>query len=324
MTHGRAGRVSIRVVRSARVLALVLVLAGLAATAAQAAVPAATTGAARNITQASARLLGTVDANQEPTNWYVEYGTTLSYGLRTPDQGPITGNNPQQVGADVSGLAPGTQYYYRLVAVNASGTASGRNRTFRTPAAVALTANRNPVDFGQSISFSGGLSGTGVGGVRVILEQNLYPFTGFAEVASGTTDVNGRFAFLHAPVAHAAYRVSTASGNPPARSASILALVRNKVTIRPSTSRPRRGRSVTFSGTVAPAQIGHIVYVQRLGRRGWRTVARGTLAATTSPLIASYSARLRRPVTGVYRAYIPMKLAHLAGTSSSRRVRVRG
>src|SRR5687767_84948 len=100
-----------------RVLLLVVLGAGLVTAAvAQAAQPAANTRAAANVTQTSARLQGTVDPNNEPTTWYFEYGTTTTYGTRTPDQGPLNGGTGQQVGFDVSGLQPGTEYHFRLVA----------------------------------------------------------------------------------------------------------------------------------------------------------------------------------------------------------------
>lgn len=291
------------------------------AAAVEAAVPGANTRAAANVTQSGARLQGTVDPNNEPTTWYFEYGTTTGYGTRIADQGPLTGGAPQDVAFDIGGLAPGTTYHYRVVAVNPSGSRTGRDREFTTPAAVSLAANRNPVSFGDAINFSGGLTGTGVAGVQVALEENLYPFGGFNEVATAITDANGRFAFLRTPVANAAYRVTARRASE--RSPAILALVRNRISMRPSTTRPRRGRRVRFTGSVSPAHAGQTAYIQRLGSRGWGTVLRAKLVPTTNPLVVSYSVTLRRVRSGRYRAYIPMTLAHLAGTSSSRRITVR-
>lgn len=308
--------------RVARALAPTILAVILTAPAAQAAVPGATTRQAVNVTQTSARLQGTVDPNNEPTTWYFEYGTSTGYGTRIPDQGPLNGATGQQVAFDVGGLAPGTTYHFRIVASNASGVRAGRDREFTTPAAVSLAASANPVIFGQPMTLSGGLTGGTIAGVQVALEENLYPFTGFAEVATAITDVNGRFTFVRTPVANAAYRV-TAADRPAARSPTILALVRSRVSMRVSTSRPRQGRPVRFSGSVSPAHTGHTVYIQRLTSRGWRTAVRARLVATANPFVVSYSATLRRVRSGRYRAFVPMKLAHLAGNSSSRRVSVR-
>ncbi len=71
-----------------RCLLLALLIAAALATSAPAQTPnpvppAATTGAASGLTLTSATVAGTVDPNGSPTTWYVEYGTTTSYGLRT-------------------------------------------------------------------------------------------------------------------------------------------------------------------------------------------------------------------------------------------------
>jgi hypothetical protein len=308
--------------RPGRIAALVAILAGLTAAVALAAAPAVNTQPAQNVSQSGARLRGTVDPNTEPTTFYFDYGPTAAYGFQSPQQGPITGNTAQAVTADVSGLSPGTQYHFRLVAQNASGQQLGRDRVFTTPAAISLAANRNPVTFGDPITFTGQLQGGNVGGVRVALEENLYPFAGYGEVASVTTDPAGRFTFVKPPIAFSAYRVSAAT-QPVARSSTILALVRTRVSMKPSTTRPGRGRSVLFTGKTSPAHTGSTVFIQRLGRAGWGNVARATLTQTTDPLTGSYAVRLRRVKSGVYRAWFPVAPAHLDGTSAPRRVTVR-
>lgn len=103
---------------------------------ADAAPPAAVTGEATGVSLRSARLQATVDPGGEPTTFHFEYGPDASYGFTTPDQaiGPAAG--PQAVSAALSGLAFGTGYHYRVVAVNASGQGSGGDRAFRTRDAV--------------------------------------------------------------------------------------------------------------------------------------------------------------------------------------------
>jgi hypothetical protein len=63
---------------------------------------------------------------------YFQYGRTISYGSRTPSQ-VKTGNNYQNVTANISGLSAHTTYHFRIVASNASGTRYGGDRTFTTP-----------------------------------------------------------------------------------------------------------------------------------------------------------------------------------------------
>ena len=48
-----------------------------------AAKPAVTTGAAANVTFNSARVNGRVDPNNEATQYYVQYGTTIAFGTET-------------------------------------------------------------------------------------------------------------------------------------------------------------------------------------------------------------------------------------------------
>ena len=62
---------------------------------------------------------------------YFQYGRTTSYGYRTPNQ-TKTGNNYQNVSANISGLSAHTTYHFRIVASNTAGTRYGSDRTFTT------------------------------------------------------------------------------------------------------------------------------------------------------------------------------------------------
>ena len=83
------------------------------------------------ITSHSARLNGTVDPHGLSTTVYFQYGRTISYGSRTPNQ-TKTGNNYQNVIANISGLSADTTYHFRIVATNTAGTRYGSDRTFIT------------------------------------------------------------------------------------------------------------------------------------------------------------------------------------------------
>jgi hypothetical protein len=288
-----------------------------------AAAPSATTGNATAVTQTTAKLHGTVKPNNQATTWHFDIGGTISYGTSTPEQGTIAaGSGNTKVVTDVGGLQPGTTYHYRLVATNASGAVAGKDRVFTTRAAVSLTASRNPVVFGSPVTLSGQVSGAAGVGVTVTLQENPYPFNGYTAVATAKADGGGSFAFLRTPVTNTAYRV-VADTNPKGTSTTALVLEQDKVLLKASTSRPRRGKSVLFTGFSAPPRVGAPVYIQRLGKRGWRRVAGATLAPTTQPLSSSFAVRLRRVKSGVYRAYVPMGFDHIAGASSAHRVTVR-
>jgi len=110
----------------------VLLTLALPATAAHAAAPAATTGAAAEITRTSAALTGTVDPNGVSTSYHFEYGTTSAYGLVSTSGDAGDGDGAQPVRVALEGLSPDTTYHYRLVAANADGGAEGADRSFRT------------------------------------------------------------------------------------------------------------------------------------------------------------------------------------------------
>ena len=93
--------------------------------------PVVVTNPASLITSRSATLNGTVDPHGLNTTVYFQYGRTISYGSRTPNQ-TKTGNNYQNVTANISALSAHTTYHFRIVATNAVGTRYGGDRTFTT------------------------------------------------------------------------------------------------------------------------------------------------------------------------------------------------
>lgn len=98
--------------------------------------PATTTGDATDITQTGVTLNGVVNPATRAfdTTYRFEYGPTADYGAST-DEVTLEGTTEDQaVSAVVDGLQPGTQYHYRLVATNESGTTTGEDRTFTTVA----------------------------------------------------------------------------------------------------------------------------------------------------------------------------------------------
>jgi hypothetical protein len=290
---------------------------------AQAAVPAATTGGANNITQTTAKLHGTVKPNKQATTWHFEIGTTTAYGTNTPEQGPIQpGAGGTAVAFDVGGLQPGTVYHYRLVATNASGSKVGQDRTFATRSGVALDASKKFANFNEGVTLSGQVIGSNVAGITVALQENPFPFNGWTEVSTTTTDASGHYQFIRPLRSNTAWRV-VAQTKPPGTSAPVFVIERDTVTLKASTSRPKRRHTVLFTGTSSPARVGNPVYIQRLGKRGWRTVLKATLSPTPIPDTVSYAVRLKRVVSGVYRAYVPDGYDHVAGASKAKRIKIR-
>ncbi len=97
--------------------------------------PSVATGAATGRTGSSATVAGGVDPDGLPTRYLVEFGKTTAYGHSSAGASAGAGRSSVSVLATISGLRPRTLYHYRLVAINAAGTAVGADRTFRTSAA---------------------------------------------------------------------------------------------------------------------------------------------------------------------------------------------
>jgi hypothetical protein len=290
---------------------------------AQAAVPTVTTGNANTITQTGAKLHGTVKPNNEATTWHFEVGTTTAYGTNTPEQGPIApGSGNTAVQADVGSLAPGTVYHYRLVATNPSGSIPGKDRTFTTRSAVSLNANKTVGSFNANITLSGQVFGTSVAGITVTLQENPYPFAGWNDVATTTTDASGKYLFVRQLKTNTAWRV-VAQTKPPGTSNTAFVLQQDTVSLKANTTRPKHGKTVLFTGFATPARFGFPVYIQRLGKHGWRRVLTAKLTVTSIPDTVSYAVRLRHVVSGLYRAFVPSGYDHLSGTSSARRITIR-
>jgi phosphodiesterase/alkaline phosphatase D-like protein len=100
--------------------------------------PLVVTGSASKVLSTSATVSGSVNPNGRSTSYWFEYGTTTSYGSRSSSRNAGSGTSSLGVARDLTGLAPGTVYHFRLVAQNSSGTARGADRTFSTVATAGV------------------------------------------------------------------------------------------------------------------------------------------------------------------------------------------
>ena len=114
-------------------LALAALVSALPAAAASA--PSASTGPVTAIGPTTATVSGSVNPNGAATSWYVEYGTTTSYGSKTSSTSAGSGTSSSSVSANLTGLSPGTSYHYRVVATNSAGTGRGADGLLTTSAA---------------------------------------------------------------------------------------------------------------------------------------------------------------------------------------------
>ena len=95
--------------------------------------PVAITHRATGVKSKSASVHGSVNPEGLKTTYYFQYGTTAKYGQKSAKGSLSASLKASGVSAMLTGLRPATTYHFRVVATNASGTAEGRDLTFRTP-----------------------------------------------------------------------------------------------------------------------------------------------------------------------------------------------
>ncbi len=98
--------------------------------------PTATTLAPQDVSPNSAKLVGTVNPNGAATTSYFKWWGPphVLYGDSTSIQSVGDGTSAVQMNFAIGGLAPSSQYHYRIVATNLGGTVSGNDQFFTTPA----------------------------------------------------------------------------------------------------------------------------------------------------------------------------------------------
>jgi len=271
--------------------------------------PFASTGSARSTTASSSRLSGLVNPHGVPSDFYFQYGPSTRYGSATaPDPSAGARSANVAVAATVTNLAAFTTYHYRIVAVSAGGTSRGADRTFTTskiPLSLAIAASPQIVLYGLGTSLVGNLNGTGGGNREVVLQASAFPYSsGFANVGNAeVTSPSGGFSF---PVAslliNTQFRVVTVS-RPTIVSPVASGLVTVVVGARARVRRLRHGALVRFRGTVAPAETGALVAVQKLVRHTWVTVGM-TSAHPAGPGRSRFSRRVRVRHGGFFRVHV--------------------
>ena len=117
--------------------------------------PAVTTSAASSVGSTSARLNGRVDPNGRPTTYLFEVGTTTAYGTKTSSSSAGSGSSSTSVSKTVNGLAPGTTYHFRLVAMSDAGTVNGADQAFTTQSAPTVTTGQ-ATNVGPNVATLGG------------------------------------------------------------------------------------------------------------------------------------------------------------------------
>jgi hypothetical protein len=315
MSHGFAVRPQL----AAPLVAVAIAFGANCCDAAAAPAPAASTGSATHITFISAVLHGTVNPHGAPANFAFQYGLSRHYVAQTPLAGAGSGSSSVNASQAINGLRPATTYHYRLV-VYGIATVAGGDRTFTTPTiplSLAIRGAPNPVLFGSPFLVEGNLSGSGNSARRVVLKIRQFPYLGaFTPFgAPALTDASGAFSFFVPGLLQNAELFVTMLGKPSVSSPLVLEGVATRVVLHVRHT-GRRG-FVRFYGTVAPAEVGALVGIQRL-RHGHKSVNEGgTVARAATPTVSSFSRVIHIRHGGLYRAFVRISdPAHVSGHSA--------
>jgi hypothetical protein len=313
-------------VRTMLVAVAVALLAPAAASAASK--PGVRTGGVSNVTFNSATLNGRVDPNKADTTYFFRYGTTRVFTTDTAPAAAGSGADPARVSTAVAGLAPLTQYHYRLVAQNRLCTTVGEWRTFTTkrqPLGVTLAANPNPVAPGGATVLAGQLTGTNSAGRDVVLQSNPFPYTqGFVGAANPqVTGTDGTFSFpvLSVPVT-TQFRVVLAQR---AEVTSPIVVVGAALQVRTDTEKVARHRhsvSVRFRGSVSPQNDGGRVGIQKFRNGVWTEIAH-TRAKDAGSSKSVYNTRVRIYRSGLFRTVAEAEGQYVSGAGRAIRIKVR-
>ena len=92
--------------------------------------PRVITGMATRMKNGTAKVQGRLNPLGRKTQFYFEFGLTNDYGQKTsPSYGGLQ-ITPRLGFATLTGLKPGAEYHYRLVAANEAGTSYGEDASF--------------------------------------------------------------------------------------------------------------------------------------------------------------------------------------------------
>ena len=276
-----------------------------------------------------ALLRSQIDPNEGATTYHFEYGSTPSYGSRTPDRDAGAGDGAVAVSEPLGGLEPYRRYHFRLVATSAAGQAASRDRSFvtaRLPTDVTLALATARTGWGEGAEVFGRVSGTGVGGLTVGLERQDFPFAGpFSSLGVPLpvrTDRLGRFrVFVPALFSTTRLRAVTRTAvsiASPAVTASVALRVG-------AGARALGRRRLRLRGSVTPAAPAGRAVLQRRTRRGGWTYVRAAALRPAGANRSRYAFTLRRRTRGTRRYRVRVIArdggAHVPGDSRTITVR---
>ena len=160
--------------------------------------PTVATAPATNVSGSGATLNGSVNPNGQQTNYAFQWGPTAGYGHETPLTSAGSGSSSGSVSAALSGLASGSTYHYRIIAINDSGTSVGSDQSFTiggnppAPSTPPTASTGSATNVGQSGATVNGTVNPGGQATSYYFEYGPTANYGFETAAtsggSGVTD----------------------------------------------------------------------------------------------------------------------------------------
>jgi hypothetical protein len=188
-----------------------------------------------------------------------------------------------------------------------------------TPQTLTISASATTVKFGGTVTLSGKLAGGKFDGRSVTVREDPFPVGSFANAGNATTNATGDWSLALKPASNTRYQARSGKADSP----PVDVMVRPAITLKLSDRTPKRGRRVSFSGTLCPEHDGVAIALQRRTAAGvWRTVAKPVLQDVAGATCSSYSVSRRVRRTASYRARFLGDADHVAGNSRARRATV--
>jgi myo-inositol-hexaphosphate 3-phosphohydrolase len=154
--------------------------------------PTVTTGTPTGIATPNATLVGFVNPNGVSTKYYFEYTTSPTFEtvISTPTGEAGSGTSVVQEDAPISGLAPGTTYYFRIVASSATGETRGGPVSFKTQPPPTVTTTAASAVLEEQATLNGTVNGNGLNTTYHFEYGETIPYgssTPAVEVGSGSS-----------------------------------------------------------------------------------------------------------------------------------------
>jgi secreted trypsin-like serine protease len=129
------------------------------------------------VARRSTRVTATLETGGLATSVLVEFGRSLAYGRTAAASAGASGR--VEVELDLTGLAPGAEYHYRVVAESAAGVAAGGDQRFRA------SEDAEPPDVRA-------LASSGHAGERVLLRYQVEDAIGWTRERITVQSASGR------------------------------------------------------------------------------------------------------------------------------------